>query len=383
MGHKGVWATSVSIRERFWWPKLANDVKWYIFTCHLCQLRQTEKLRIPPVVAQPLGLFSKCYMDVMHMPTSSGFKYIVHGRCSSSSYPEFRKLRSQTGNSIANWIFEDILCRWGAIREIVTDNGTPFLLALDILAKRYGIRHITISAYNSQAAGVIERKHYDVRESLIKAADGDASNWSSIAHHVFWAERITPRRFVGVSPYFLAHGVHPTIPLDIQEATYLIPPPESLLSTEELYSRRARELQKRLEDLEDMRLRVYENRRTWVRQLQEDRKHSIKDYNFSPGSLILARNTRVEKTLTAKTRMRYMGPLVVIRRNKGGAYIVAELDGTVWRRPVGAFRLIPYRARLSLPLPDLDKFLDISTERLSQMEDSTDTDTPEDLPLID
>ena len=39
-----------------------------------------------------------------------GFKYLVHGRCSSSAYPEFRKLRRQTGDAIATWIFEDILC---------------------------------------------------------------------------------------------------------------------------------------------------------------------------------------------------------------------------------------------------------------------------------
>ncbi|KAJ3995464.1 hypothetical protein F5050DRAFT_1531810, partial [Lentinula boryana] len=57
------------------------------------------------------------------MPKSGGFKYIVHGRCSSSAYPEFRKLRRQTGEAIANWIFEEILCRWGTIRVIVTDNG--------------------------------------------------------------------------------------------------------------------------------------------------------------------------------------------------------------------------------------------------------------------
>ncbi|GAW09022.1 hypothetical protein LENED_011146 [Lentinula edodes] len=155
MGHKGVWATTTTIRECFWWSRQAEDIKWYICTCHLCQLQQTEKLRIPPVVAEPfkimrrglntcvvgmnftepMGLFAKCYMDVMGMSKSGGYKYIVHGRCSSSTYPEFCKLRCQTGKAIANWIFKDILCRWGTLRVIITDNGTPFVLALDILAK--------------------------------------------------------------------------------------------------------------------------------------------------------------------------------------------------------------------------------------------------------
>ncbi|KAJ3779807.1 hypothetical protein GGU10DRAFT_280265, partial [Lentinula aff. detonsa] len=79
-GHKGIWATNSSIHERFWWPRIIDDVKWFIKTCHICQLRQTEKLRIPPVVAQPLTLFAKCYMDVMEMPKSGGFKYIYRSR---------------------------------------------------------------------------------------------------------------------------------------------------------------------------------------------------------------------------------------------------------------------------------------------------------------
>jgi len=37
---------------------------------------------------------------------------------------------------------EEVLCRWGGIEEIVTDNGTAFVAALDWLQGRYGITHI-------------------------------------------------------------------------------------------------------------------------------------------------------------------------------------------------------------------------------------------------
>lgn len=74
---------------------------------------------------------------------------------------------------------------------------------------------------------------------------------------------------------------------------------------------------------------------------------------------------------------------MVICRNRGGAYIVAELDGTVWCNPVGAFHLIPYQARLSLPLPDLDNFLDISTDDLQMLATDDDPGVDEEGPLID
>ncbi|KIJ04557.1 hypothetical protein PAXINDRAFT_62971, partial [Paxillus involutus ATCC 200175] len=71
------------------------------------------------------------------------------------------------------------------------DNGPPFIQALDVLASRYNIHHIHISPYNSQANGIIERRHYDVCEAIIKSAEGDESRWYHSAHSVFWAEQVT------------------------------------------------------------------------------------------------------------------------------------------------------------------------------------------------
>ena len=91
-----------------------------------------------------------------------------------------------------------------------------------------------ISGYNSHANGLIKRAHFDIQQSLFKAVDGDQSKWSTGAHSVFWAERITVRKRMGCSPYFAVTGSHPLIPLDIAEATYLQPPPDSILLTPDL-----------------------------------------------------------------------------------------------------------------------------------------------------
>ena len=42
---------------------------------------------------------------------------------------------------------------------------------------------------------------------------------------------------------------------------------------------------------------------------------------------------------------RYLGPMVVVERTFGGAYILAELDGAVSRSRFAAFRLVKYRPR--------------------------------------
>jgi hypothetical protein len=44
-------------------------------------------------------------------------------------------LRAETAKTLGDWIHEDILCRWGSLREIVTDNGPAFLKVMDYLSK--------------------------------------------------------------------------------------------------------------------------------------------------------------------------------------------------------------------------------------------------------
>ena len=70
-----------------------------------------------------------------------------------------------------------------------------------------------------------------------------------------------------------------------------------------------------------------------------EREHSVtvRDFNFSRGDLDLVRNTAIEKALNWKIRARYLGPLVVVSCNKGGAYIICELNGSVFDRPIAAF----------------------------------------------
>jgi hypothetical protein len=376
-GHHGYFATHAHIALRYWWPFMGNDIAWYVKTCHICQSRKTQNVLIPPIVAMPAPLFAKIYVDTMHLPTSNGFKYMVQGRCSSVHWPEFDMLRVENSRSIGEWLLKCFIYRWGMLVEIVSDNGGPFVKAIEYLSKRYHINHIRISGYNSRANGLIERSHFDVRQALFKAADGDQSKWASVAYSVFWADRVTVRKRMGCSPYFAVTGTHPLLPFDISEASYLLPPPDSILTTTDLIARRAIALQKRAEDLSNLHSKVYQARLKAALRFEEEHSATIKDYNFKLGDLVLIRNTAIEKALNRKMRPRYTGPLIVISRNKGSAYILAELDGSLLDRPVAAFRVIPYFARTHIDLPPLDKLIDVSLERLRILQETTFEDTDE------
>lgn len=378
-GHKAIWSTKVRLMSRFWWPSMNEDVVWFVNTCHQCQLRNTAKIHIPPTVAIPFPLFGKIYMDTMHLPTIDGFHVIAHGRCSLSSYPEWRMLKSESAVNLANFIFEDILCRWGSIMEIVTDNGKPWVKAADQLQKQYGIHHIRISGYNSQAQGVIERKHYDVRESLIKSCDGNQSIWPKAAHAIFWAERITIQKSTGYSPYYIAHGVQAIHPFDLEQSTYMHPFIDDTMDFGELITRRAMKLQKREKELSKVQRDKYRSRLQSAEQFLKKYDGQIHDFKFAPGRLVLVRNTRIEKELNNKMKPRYIGPMVVVRQTKSGSYILSEVTGAIAEHRFAAYRLYPYMRRNEITIA-VTTLVGKSTK---QLDDMADDDTPDEFTLTE
>ena len=344
LGHKGIYSTRRSILDRFWWPTLDRDIKWYINTCHQCQLRQTTKVRIPPVVPFPTPLFRKAYIDTMHMTPAGGFKYIIQARCSLTAWPEWRALCSETGTTIGRFIFEEILCRWGAVEEIVTDNGSAYIAAMDWLSTKYGIRHIRISAYNSRANGIVERQHRTIRDSLLKTCGDDASKWPVQAPHVFWADRVTTRKSTGYSPFYMAHSVKPILPFDLTLATFLVLNLTTPLSTAKLIAAPARQLQARESDLASIRDNIIKSRFSAAQSFERQFAHTIRSHSFTLGDLVLVQNLVVKNT-HQKMKPRYFGPMVVVKKTRNGAYRLAELDGAVSRLRFAAFRLVPYHAR--------------------------------------
>ncbi|KIJ60530.1 hypothetical protein HYDPIDRAFT_177375 [Hydnomerulius pinastri MD-312] len=301
-----------TIADRFWWPSLDRDLTWYIKTCHQCQIRSVEMVVIPPTVVTLAPLFRKAYTDSMHMPTSHGYSYIID-----------------------------------------TDNGTPFVAALDWLrvAAKYHLRHIQISAYNSKANGIVERSQHTIR-----GCNGDITQWPALAHHVVWANRVTSRKSTGHTPFYMAHGVEPLLLFDITEATFLLPEVTTKLNTDNLVAIRVRQLAKRDEDVAIIHDRVLRTRLTSITDFEKRFANSIHDHDFKPGAFVLVLDKKAEAAPNAKCKPRYFGPMVVVSRSRTGSYRLAEVDGTISKLKFADFRLIPYHAHSPKPL-DVTEFV--------------------------
>lgn len=369
-GHKGQYSVLQLIMKRFWWPGMEVDVRWYVRTCVLCQKRQKRNIKVAPTITSTPGIYERAYVDTFRMPKAgeesikkkrpskwAGFNAVTVARCGLTGWPEAKALKEETAEALGEWIFEDILCRWGCIKEIVTDNGPAIKKALVHIEQKYGITGILITAYNKQANGKVERGHWDIRQSLFKVCRGNPEHWPEYLHEVLWAERITIKRSIGTSPFQAVTGCEPIMPMDLQELTWLVEAPDRLVSHSDLIAFRARQLIKHKADTVKLKSKVLLNKQKAAAKFLEDFQNSIPRYKFQTGELVLVRNTRIEAEMNAKFKERFMGPYAVVTRTSAGNYVICELDGTIYKDKIAQFRVIPFVARRN-PIDLGKKFFD-------------------------
>ena len=134
---------------------MRQDIKYHVTSCHTCQVQNTKKMHLLINTTLPSFLFQED----------------ISGVC------EGRALAKDSAQSIALFFKEQILYHYGAISEVVTDNGPSLVGEFAKLAQEFNVKQIKISPYNSPANGVVEQGHYNIREALVKACNRDLSTW--------------------------------------------------------------------------------------------------------------------------------------------------------------------------------------------------------------
>lgn len=132
------------------------------------------------------------------------------------------------------------------------------------------------------------------------------------------------------------------------------------MSSIDLLALRIRQLEKRPEDMDRAADVLRKSRLTSKSQFEKRFAFRIKQETFQKGDLVLVRNTRIEKELNRKTKPRYLGPYEVVRQTQKGSYVVKELDGSVSRSGIAAFRLLKY-------FPATDNIADLVKDPISEI----------------
>lgn len=337
-GHRGVKATYAKTSDRFYWDGMVKTVKSWVKTCPDCQARDYKHYEnVRESIAVPT-IFGRMSLDCVHMPENQTWgphprdhvpdKYIILIRDDLSGWVEGRAVNKLSAENAAKVFFEDVVCRFGLIGQVTTDNGSEFMGAFRECLVRYGIKHILTSSYHPEANGMVERGHGPLKEALFKLMRTRGPNWVNLLPFALWADRTTAKRTTRHTPHYMLYGQESILPIDADYHTYLTGNWKSTMTTSELLVTRIRQLERLPEDVKVARRLAQEERDRSVLNHNACLEHYQSGRGFEEGHLVLVRNSKQDQSHAVKQEDRFLGPYKISDLGPNGSVYLEELDGT-------------------------------------------------------
>jgi len=147
LGHFGEQRTLVEVRRRYFWHNRTKDVKAVVRGCQQCQLvRSLGSIRSEDEQLKNIhvcDLFHRVALDTAGpLPeTKSGNKYILVAIDHYSKWCEAKAVVDHGAKTVARFLEDEIICRYGVPKFVLTDNGGEWVAEFDVMCKDYVIQH--------------------------------------------------------------------------------------------------------------------------------------------------------------------------------------------------------------------------------------------------
>jgi transposase InsO family protein len=222
--HRGVENTLNYLGSRFWFPQMEKFVCRYIAQCGRCQrfARSGPVEPFPNYAFEISDILAHWNIDFAGpFPEDMfGFKYVCIGVERISRWAEIRCSTTNTAADAANFLYHDIICRFGLPKSIQSDNGPHFANeVIERLTQILEIRHKFSTPYYPQSNGRAERLIGTLKSMMVKAVedtDRDEANgtvnWQPAIYTALYVYRASPHHATGVSPAYLLYGENISLP---------------------------------------------------------------------------------------------------------------------------------------------------------------------------
>ena len=170
LGHPGVHMTQKAVAAKFVWPRMKQDVAKWARDCLDCQRAKVTRHVVPPVgeFSVPNKRFEHVNVDLVTMPLSNGFKYLLTVVDHFSRWPAAIPIRDATTDAVMEAFAHGWIANFGIPASITTDRGAQFSSAVwTQLMTTWGIKTHMTTPYHPEANGMVERLHRRLKESLL------------------------------------------------------------------------------------------------------------------------------------------------------------------------------------------------------------------------
>lgn len=333
-GHLGTDIVFNKVRDLYYWPQMYVNIKEYIRACDVCQ-RRGRKQNPEPLQPIPVGgPFERIGIDyVGPLPrTPRGNKYIIVATDYLTKWPEARPVSEATASKTAAFIYDEIICRHGCPKVILTDRGTHFRNQIvDDLLARFEIKHLYSTPYHPKTNGLTERFNRTLGDSLAKVSETD-TDWDKHLGSVLFAYRTAKQSTTKIEPFYLVYG---------RSANF--PTKEGVEFVEDNLLTRLYDLTTTLsEERGKTQARIHKQQ---LKQKEYHDRKIITPIVYEIGDKVLMYDAAKHTSHTGKLNPKWKGPFYIHDRLYPGVYKLRTLDGKVIRTPINGSLLKLYHER--------------------------------------
>eukprot|EP00253_Pinus_taeda_P026370 PITA_26370 len=205
-------------RAGYYWPSLFVDVKKFAVSCHKCQIFEGER-KLLPLLLKPISTekpFQQRGLDFIgeiHPSSSGQHKWILTATDYFTKWIEAIPRRQANDSTIIQFLEGNILSRFGYPEKIITDNAAAFKSKNMInFCHKF---HITLghsTTYYPQGNGLAESSNKSLINIIKKVLEENKKNWHMKLTNALWADRLSTKRSIGMSPYELVYGMEARFP---------------------------------------------------------------------------------------------------------------------------------------------------------------------------
>ena len=349
-GHFGVRRTAHMVLANHWWRTLHADVAAAVRRCDVCDRVRaafnTQQAELQPLPVEPM--FYRWGVDLAgEFPVMArGSKYVMVAVEHFSKHVELIPLRDKTAVEAAA-AFAQVLCRFGAPAEVVTDGGGEWQGEFDQLLTSCFIDHRVTSAHHPQANGLSERIVQVAKRGLRKLCETKhTAQWDEQLPWVALGYRCSKQSSTGCSPYELLYARQPVFPSAVQEKMLEPVDFEDVAVAADSILRRAEWLRQRMPVAAE-NLKAAQHRDTLRYAQLRSKGYLPKVAQYQPGDFVYLRRLKQGSSLVIKAR-----PVVlrVKQLKPGGLVLLQDKAGQEFTQQVS--QLAPCH------LPDLDGTID-------------------------
>jgi len=232
---------------------------------------------------------------------------------------------------VVRFIKRDIICRYGLLRKIITDNGTNLNnKMMGEMCEEFKIQHHNSTTYRPKMNGAVEAANKNVKK-IIQKMIVLYKDWHEMLPFALHGYQTSVRTSTGATQFLLVYGMEVVLPFEVEIPSLRILAESGLKESEWAQARFDQ-----LNLIEGKRLAAMSHGSLYQKRVKNAFDKKVRTRRFNEGDLVLKKVSQALKDNTGKWAPNYEGPFIVKRAFSGGALVLANMDGKELPSPMNS-----------------------------------------------